>query len=208
MCVCVCVCQLVNRGGLLLFCPTGRLTDAHMKVGKEEMLSMIRHGADAVFAAKDSMYTDEDVDTILEKGEKKVCACACVCTVGRYLYPYVCCTSQTMEMKERMTAMGESQLRNFTMDVQGSIYDFEGEDFREKRKASLNNVSTFCVVCVYPGLCEQEILGLNNWIEPPKRSRKQANYTVDTYYKEVLRMSEPKAPKVMMYCWIIWKLLS
>ena len=31
--------------------------------------------------------------------------------------------------------MGESQLRNFTMDVQpGSIYDFEGEDFREKRK--------------------------------------------------------------------------
>ena len=116
--------------------------------------------------------------------------------------------SQTMEMKERMTAMGESQLRNFTMDVQGSIYDFEGEDFREKRKASLNNVSTFCVVCVYPGLCEQEILGLNNWIEPPKRSRKQANYTVDTYYKEVLRMSEPKAPKVMMYCWIIWNLLS
>jgi SWI/SNF-related matrix-associated actin-dependent regulator of chromatin subfamily A member 5 len=129
----------------------GRLTDAHMKVGKEEMLSMIRHGADAVFAAKDSMYTEEDLDTILEKGEKK-----------------------TLEMKERMTAMGESQLRNFTMDVQGSIYDFEGEDFREKRK---------------------EILGLNNWIEPPKRSRKQANYTVDTYYKEVLRMSEPKAPK-------------
>ena len=50
----------------------GRLTDAHMKVGKEEMLSMIRHGADAVFAAKDSMYTEEDLDTILEKGEKKV----------------------------------------------------------------------------------------------------------------------------------------
>lgn len=43
--------------------------------------------------------------------------------------------SQDAELKARLGAMGESQLRNFTMDVQpGSIYDFEGEDFREKRK--------------------------------------------------------------------------
>ena len=133
----------------------GRLTDASLKVGKQEMLSMIRHGADAVFAGKDSMFADEDITVVLEKGEKK-----------------------TAEMKERMTAMGESQLRNFTMDVhQGSIYDFEGEDFREKRK---------------------EMLGLNTWIQPPKRERKATNYTVDTYYREVLRMSEPnyKVPKV------------
>ena len=42
---------------------------------------------------------------------------------------------QDAELKARLGAMGESQLRNFTMDVQpGSIYDFEGEDFREKRK--------------------------------------------------------------------------
>lgn len=31
--------------------------------------------------------------------------------------------------------MGESQLRNFTLDVpSGSVYHFEGEDFREKKK--------------------------------------------------------------------------
>ena len=42
----------------------------------------------------------------------------------------------------------------------------------------------------------QELLGLTNWIEPPKRARKVANYTVDTCYKEVLRMSEPKVPRV------------
>lgn len=33
-----------------------------------------------------------------------------------------------------------------------------------------------------------------NWIEPPKRERK-ANYAVDAYFRDALRMSEPKAPK-------------
>lgn len=36
------------------------------------MLNMIRHGANHVFAAKDSTITDEDIDSILEKGEAKV----------------------------------------------------------------------------------------------------------------------------------------
>lgn len=36
---------------------------------------------------------------------------------------------------------------------------------------------------------------INNWIEPPKRERK-ANYAVDAYFREALRVSEPKAPKV------------
>lgn len=33
------------------------------------------------------------------------------------------------------------------------------------------------------------------WIEPPKRERK-ANYAVDAYFREALRVSEPKVPKV------------
>ncbi len=74
-----------------------------------------------------------------------------------------------------MKGLGESQLRNFTLDVPtGSVYEFEGEDFREKKKAA----------------------GFIHWIEPPKRERK-ANYAVDAYYREALRMSsEPRAPKV------------
>lgn len=50
---------------------------------------------------------------------------------------------------------------------------FVGEDYREKQK----------------------VLGVGNWIEPPKRERK-ANYAVDAYFREALRVSEPKAPKV------------
>lgn len=30
--------------------------------------------------------------------------------------------------------MGESSLRNFTMDTESSVYNFEGEDYREKQK--------------------------------------------------------------------------
>ena len=38
-------------------------------------------------------------------------------------------------MAEKMNQLGESQLRNFTLDAPtGSVYEFEGEDFREKRK--------------------------------------------------------------------------
>lgn len=41
-------------------------------LNKDEMLNMIRHGANHVFASKDSEISDEDIDTILQKGEAKV----------------------------------------------------------------------------------------------------------------------------------------
>ncbi|XP_023373131.1 probable global transcription activator SNF2L1 isoform X2 [Otolemur garnettii] len=127
----------------------GRLIDQQSnKLAKEEMLQMIRHGATHVFASKESELTDEDITTILERGEKK-----------------------TAEMNERLQKMGESSLRNFRMDTEQSLYKFEGEDYREKQK-----------------------LGMVEWIEPPKRERK-ANYAVDAYFREALRVSEPKIPK-------------
>ena len=55
-----------------LFFYTGRLVDPNLKVGKQEMLSMIRHGADEVFASKDCELTDEDIDVILKRGAVKV----------------------------------------------------------------------------------------------------------------------------------------
>ncbi|XP_069842992.1 probable global transcription activator SNF2L1 [Dendropsophus ebraccatus] len=127
----------------------GRLIDQQSnKLAKDEMLQMIRHGATHVFASKDSELTDEDITTILERGEKK-----------------------TAEMAERMENMGESSLRNFSMDTETSLYNFEGEDYREKQK-----------------------LSMLEWIEPPKRERK-ANYAVDAYFRDALRVSEPRAPK-------------
>lgn len=52
---------------------SGRLVDSKANaLGKDEMLNMIRHGANHVFASKDSEITDEDIDVILAKGEEKV----------------------------------------------------------------------------------------------------------------------------------------
>lgn len=51
----------------------GRLVDNQKNaLNKDEMLNMIRHGANHVFQSKDSEITDEDIDTILRKGEEKV----------------------------------------------------------------------------------------------------------------------------------------
>ncbi|XP_046560346.1 SWI/SNF-related matrix-associated actin-dependent regulator of chromatin subfamily A member 5-like isoform X1 [Haliotis rubra] len=127
----------------------GRLLDhSANKLGKDEVLSMIRHGASHVFASKDSEITDEDIESIIEKGERK-----------------------TEEINEKFEKLGEGSLRTFTMESQESVYKFEGEDYRDKQK-----------------------LGIGHWIEQPKRERK-ANYAVDAYFREALRVSEPKAPK-------------
>lgn len=57
----------------LVFVLTGRLVDPSAnKLGKDEMLSIIRHGATHVFASKESEITDDDIDAILERGERKV----------------------------------------------------------------------------------------------------------------------------------------
>ncbi|KAK3611417.1 hypothetical protein CHS0354_034864 [Potamilus streckersoni] len=128
----------------------GRLVDAaNNRLGKDEVLSMIRHGASHVFASKESEITDEDIDAIMAKGEKR-----------------------TEEIRQKMESLGESSLRGFSLDTHESVYQFEGEDYREKQK----------------------LTGIGHWIEPPKRERK-ANYAVDAYFREALRMNEPKAPK-------------
>ncbi|KAM8954426.1 LOW QUALITY PROTEIN: SWI/SNF-related matrix-associated actin-dependent regulator of chromatin subfamily A member 1 [Pelodytes ibericus] len=78
---------------------------------------------------------------------------------------------KTAEMAERLKKMGESSLSNFSMDTETSLYNFEGGDYRKKQK-----------------------LSMMEWIEPPKRER-NANYAVDAYFRNALRVSEPKIPK-------------
>lgn len=142
----------------------GRLVDSNNKLDKDQMLNMIRHGANYVFSSKESDITDRDIDEILAEGAKR-----------------------TEEIKSKLENLGESQLRGFTIDAEPekadakgeknaeggfSVYNFEGEDYRKK---------------------QGDHYGIK-WIEPPKRERK-ANYAVDAYFREALRMSEPKAPK-------------
>merc|ERR1712088_86826 len=131
----------------------GKLMEQKTNLNKDEMVNMIRHGASQVFSTKDGDITDIDIDSLLEAGEKK-----------------------TEEQKTKLDELGEGSLRNFTLDTKEdkSLYNFEGEDFREKQRDEIGMA----------------------WIAPPKRERK-ANYAVDAYFKEALRTgsNEPKAHK-------------
>merc|ERR1711992_117803 len=131
----------------------GRLAEQKQNLGKDEMLNIIKHGAKTIFANKDEETVDIDIDALLEIGEKK-----------------------TEDEKKKLEDLGESSLRNFTLDTkeEKSLYNFKGEDFREKQRDEIGMA----------------------WIAPPKRERK-ANYAVDAYFKEALRTgsNEPKAHK-------------
>jgi len=131
----------------------GKLMEQKTNLDKNEMVNMIRHGASQIFSTKDGDITDIDIDGLLEAGEKK-----------------------TEEQKSKLEELGEGSLRNFTLDTKEdkSLYNFEGEDFREKQRDEIGMA----------------------WIAPPKRERK-ANYAVDAYFKEALRTgsNEPKAHK-------------
>ncbi|XP_030563602.1 chromatin-remodeling complex ATPase chain Iswi-like [Drosophila novamexicana] len=114
----------------------GRVLENRPQPGKDEILNIIRFGAKDIFNNKDMNNMDDDIDVILERGEAK-----------------------TAEQKARLDKLGESSLRTFTMDTSSeagssSVYQFEGEDWRAKRKSSQ----------------------IDHWIEPPKRQRKGINY--------------------------------
>ena len=49
----------------------GRLTEnASKNVNKEDLLQMVRYGAEMVFSSEAASLTDEDIDAIIKKGER------------------------------------------------------------------------------------------------------------------------------------------
>lgn len=89
----------------------GRLVEKQNTLNKDDMLSMIRHGANWIMSAKNNELTDEAIDVLLEKGE-----------------------ARTQELKSKFEKVGENGLRNFTMESY-TLYDFEGENYLEKQKS-------------------------------------------------------------------------
>ena len=52
---------------------SGRLVDVAKKFTKDELLKMIRYGAQDIIHSDVDNITDEDIDTIMEKGKARVC---------------------------------------------------------------------------------------------------------------------------------------
>ncbi|KAL6073870.1 ISWI chromatin-remodeling complex ATPase CHR11 [Balamuthia mandrillaris] len=128
----------------------GQLVEKHKALDKEELLAMIRFGADKIFKSKGSTITDEDIDLIISKGAKR-----------------------TESLNEKLSNNSQSLLNFSSGDSEfGSVYQFDGVDYsalHSKKKRQLS------------------------WIKLPARTRKQ-NYSVDNYYREVMRTTPAKKP--------------
>lgn len=83
---------------------------------------------------------------------------------------------KTEELTAEYDKIGENAAQKFTFDqdTDYTCHVWNGVDFRDEKKK------------------ENKLIDV--WIEPPKRERK-ANYAVDQYFKEALRVNDPKAPK-------------
>ncbi|KAJ8447715.1 LOW QUALITY PROTEIN: hypothetical protein Cgig2_031769 [Carnegiea gigantea] len=85
----------------------GRLSE-QKTVNKDELLQMVRFGAEMVFSSGDSTITDEDIDRIIAKGEEA-----------------------TAELDAKMKKFTEDALK-FKMDDTADLYDFDDEKDENK----------------------------------------------------------------------------
>nr|XP_023885055.1 ISWI chromatin-remodeling complex ATPase CHR11 isoform X1 [Quercus suber] len=169
----------------------GRLAE-QKTVNKDELLQMVRFGAEMVFSSKDSTITDEDIDRIIAKGEEA-----------------------TAELDAKMKKFTEDAIK-FKMDDTAELYDFDDEKVKTillcfvhqpiyvlqfvlclvLLKAHFRNLllSMPFVVVKDENKVDFKKLVSDNWIEPPKRERKR-NYSESEYFKQTMRQGGPAKPK-------------
>uniref|UniRef100_A0A6U5FZQ0 Uncharacterized protein n=1 Tax=Corethron hystrix TaxID=216773 RepID=A0A6U5FZQ0_9STRA len=68
--------KIVERADRKLFLDAavvqqGRLAEQNATVGKDELMHMVRFGADQILSKKGGTYTDEDIDALIARGETK-----------------------------------------------------------------------------------------------------------------------------------------
>lgn len=81
---------------------------------KDDLVSMVRYGAELVFQAGTSNITEEDVDAILAKGER-----------------------ETKELNDKMKQFEEDAIK-FTLDGGLSAYDYKGPQQPEEAMPDIN----------------------------------------------------------------------
>lgn len=94
----------------------GRLAEQNSKLGKNELMQMVKFGADQIISGKKGTYTDEDIDALIAKGQKK-----------------------TDELQMTMEKDAQHNLASFTLggdmaEETKDTFDFGGENYRDKRK--------------------------------------------------------------------------
>jgi len=86
----------------------GRAQTATTKAAsKDELLTMVQHGAEDIFEAEGGTIGEDDIEEIFRRGEER-----------------------TKKLQERYAELGIDDLQNFTSE---SAYNWMGEDFKQKK---------------------------------------------------------------------------
>lgn len=100
----------------------GRLAEQHSSLEKEELMRMVKFGADQIISGKGGTYTDEDIDALIAKGEEK-----------------------TSAIQAKLKTDAQHNLANFSLlaeDETGmDTFDFGGKNYRGDSKNTGNFIN-------------------------------------------------------------------
>jgi SWI/SNF-related matrix-associated actin-dependent regulator of chromatin subfamily A member 5 len=92
----------------------GRLAEQNTSLGKDDVMKMVRFGADQILSGKGGTYTDEDIDALIAKGEEK-----------------------TSEMNAKLQTNAQHNLADFKLmdddDGGKDTFSFDGKNYRGER---------------------------------------------------------------------------
>lgn len=99
----------------------GRLTQQKKNLQKDELLDMIRYGADKFFKTNTADYAEEDIDVLLSRGEERT----------KEIHD---------EIEKKVSGSGNLDMLDFKLsgddsNKDKSIFHFEGIDYKEKSTA-------------------------------------------------------------------------
>ena len=99
----------------------GRLAEQNQSLEKDDLMKMVRFGADQILSGKGGTYTDEDIDALIAKGEER-----------------------TSEMNAKLKTDAKHNLANFSLmaDDEGpDTFSFGGKNYRESDKNAGNFIN-------------------------------------------------------------------
>jgi SWI/SNF-related matrix-associated actin-dependent regulator of chromatin subfamily A member 5 len=98
----------------------GRLAEQNSSLQKDELMKMIRFGADQVLSGKGGTYTDEDIDALIAKGEER-----------------------TSEIQAKLQTDAKHNLADFKLlpDTDGGkdTFSFDGKNYRSDGAQTVGN---------------------------------------------------------------------
>jgi SWI/SNF-related matrix-associated actin-dependent regulator of chromatin subfamily A member 5 len=100
----------------------GRLAEQNSSLEKDELMKMVRFGADQILSGKGGSYTDDDIDALIAKGEEK-----------------------TSEMQAKLETDAKHSLADFSLladDEGGDTFSFGGKNYRDSGGASVGKYYT------------------------------------------------------------------